>query len=187
MGAGEPVRAVLDANVLYSAFLRDVLLRLAAAHLFLPYWTERIHDEWTRNLLAHRSDLSSAKLSRTRAGMDAFFPGANLAAYERLEQHFAGVAPEDRHVAAAALKARAGYVVTQNVRDFPAAALAPHQIVAVTPDGFVRTLIAADAAATLDALEEHRLLLTRPSLSGDEYRAAFMRNGLSASAALLWP
>jgi predicted nucleic acid-binding protein len=70
MGRREPVRAVLDANVLYSAFLRDVLLQLSAANLFLPYWSERIHEEWTRNLLAHRPDLPPEKLFRTRVVMD---------------------------------------------------------------------------------------------------------------------
>lgn len=43
--------AVLDANVLYPAPLRDLLMRLAVTDLFAARWTERIHDEWIRNLL----------------------------------------------------------------------------------------------------------------------------------------
>lgn len=49
--------AVLDANVLYPQFLRDVPLRLAAAELFVPRWTDRIHQEWTRNLATNRPDI----------------------------------------------------------------------------------------------------------------------------------
>jgi predicted nucleic acid-binding protein len=187
MGRGDSVRAVLDANVLYSAFLRDVLLRLAAAELFRPYWSERIHDEWIRNLLAHRPDLSSEKLFRTRAGMDAFFPDALVTGHEALEAQFGGVAPTDRHVAAAALKAGAGQIVTQNVRDFPPSALLPHGIVATAPDEFVQMLVGMDSPTVRAALEQHRLGLNRPALSLEEYQAAFMRNGLSRSAALLWP
>lgn len=187
MVGGTPVRAVLDANVLYSAFLRDVLLRLAGAGLFLPYWSERIHEEWIRNLLAHRPDLSPEKLARTRAGMDTFFPGALVAGHEPLEARFSGVAAEDRHVSAAALKAQAGWIVTQNVRDFPPSALLPHGLAATTPDEFILMLLAMDRAAVHAALEEHRRGLSRPSLDPDEYRAAFLRNGLSRAAPLLWP
>lgn len=187
MRGGKPAWAVLDANVLYSAFLRDVLLRLAAADLFRPYWSERIHEEWTRNLLAHRPDLSPSRIARTRASMDAYFPSALVASHEAFEEVFKGVAPEDRHVAAAARTAGAEYIVTQNVRDFPSDALRPHGINAVSTDEFVRTLIKQDITSTRAALEAHRLGLRHPPLDPEEYRAAFILNGLSRSAALLWP
>lgn len=187
MRGGEPARAVLDANVLYSAFLRDVLLRLAAADLFRPYWSERIHDEWTRNLLALRQDLSPARIARTRANMDAHFPSALVTGHEAFEEAFEGVAREDRHVAAAARQAGAEYIVTLNVRDFPADALRPHEITAVSADEFVRILIRQDATSTRAALEDHRLGLQHPPLNSGEYRAAFILNGLSRSASLLWP
>lgn len=127
MAGGQLVRAVLDANVIYPAFLRDVLLRLAASDLYLPYWTHRIHDEWTRNLLAHRPDLSPARVGRTRAMMDVHV-SAFVVGYERFEAGLDGVAPEDRHVAAAALCAGAAYVVTQNLRDFPPKPLGPTEL-----------------------------------------------------------
>jgi predicted nucleic acid-binding protein len=187
MARGEPIHAVLDANVLYSAFIRDVLLRLAAANLFHPYWSERIHEEWTRNLLAHRPDLSPARLARTRAGMDAHFPAALVTDHEALEVHLQGVAPEDRHVAAAALRAGAGHIVTQNLRDFPPAALRPHRVQATHPDEFIEILAGPDAEPVRVVLDAHRLGLERPPLTAGEYKAAFIRNGLSQSAALLWP
>ncbi|HLM67328.1 MAG TPA: PIN domain-containing protein [Longimicrobium sp.] len=187
MRGAEPAGAVLDANVLYSAFARDVLLRLAAVHLFRPYWSERIHEEWTRNLLADRPDLSPASIARTRASMDAHFPYALVTGHEGLEEGFEEVARTDRHVAAAARTAGADYIVTHNVRDFPADALHPHGIAAVTPDEFVRMLVRQDAVSARAVLEVHRLGLHRPPLDPGAYRAAFILNGLSRSAALLWP
>jgi len=46
--------AVLDANVLYPALLRDVLLSLADADLYSAKWSVHIREEWTRSLLRDR-------------------------------------------------------------------------------------------------------------------------------------
>ncbi len=46
--------ALLDANVLYPAGLRDLLLRLADRYLYAPLWSADIHEEWMRSLLADR-------------------------------------------------------------------------------------------------------------------------------------
>jgi PIN domain len=57
--------AVLDANVLYPASLRDTLLRLAAAGFYDLLWSERIQDEAERNLVGLRSRLPTG--ARTHA------------------------------------------------------------------------------------------------------------------------
>jgi hypothetical protein len=48
-----PLTAIYDANVLYPAPLRDLLIKLAQAGLVRARWPELIHDEWTRNVLAN--------------------------------------------------------------------------------------------------------------------------------------
>lgn len=68
--------ALLDANVLYPAPLRDFLLRLAQAELYIPKWSTEIHEEWIRNLLLNRPDLKASQLERTRQAMDSEFPEA---------------------------------------------------------------------------------------------------------------
>ncbi len=60
------IAAVLDACVLYPASLRDLFLRLAAEQTFQPKWTDQIHDEWMRNLMADRPELKPEQLQRTR-------------------------------------------------------------------------------------------------------------------------
>lgn len=116
---GIPV-AVLDANVLYSQLVRDVLLRLAAANVFLPRWSDRILEEWTSNLVENRPDLSPARIAGTRRLVETTFPAGRVAGFELLESTFQGVDPGDRHVAAAALQARATHLVTLNLRHFAA-------------------------------------------------------------------
>lgn len=187
MARGPLIRAVLDANVIYPAFLRDVLLRLAASDLYHPHWSERIHDEWIRNVVRGRPDLSPGNFIRTRSSMDAHFPGALVTGFEDLEARFAEVDAGDRHVAAAALRAGADRIITWNLRHFPARALQPHGILAQDPDDFLCDLARADAATLRGVLEAHRVGLQRPPHTAPEYVAAFGRAGLVRSASLLWP
>ncbi len=57
--------ALLDANVLYPAPLRDFLVRLSITGVFAARWTAEIHNEWMRNVLANRPDLTPEQLQRT--------------------------------------------------------------------------------------------------------------------------
>ena len=65
-----PPRIVLDANVLYSAVLRDTLLRTAERGLCRIFWSEQILDDMCRSLIATRS-AASENVSSLRASMDA--------------------------------------------------------------------------------------------------------------------
>jgi len=178
--------AVLDANVLYPQFLRDVLLRLAAAELFAPRWSDRIQREWMRNLAANRPDIPAERLQRLRTLMEEAFPAARVKGYRASEKRFADVDPKDRHVAAAALTGGATMIVTFNLRDFPADALAAHGLSASDPDRFIARLVARDHATAAMVLERHRASLARPPHSLAEYRAAFVAAGLTRSAARLF-
>ena len=66
--------ALLDANVLYPARLRDLLLRLNLAGLYQARWSDQILDECFRNILEDRPDLSVNRLARTRRNMNAALP-----------------------------------------------------------------------------------------------------------------
>ncbi len=58
-----PFTAVYDACVLYPAPLRDFLMRLALSGCFRARWSTHIHNEWKRNLLRNRPDLSAERSS----------------------------------------------------------------------------------------------------------------------------
>lgn len=110
--------AVYDACVLYPAPLRDLLLHLALTDLYRARWSERIHDEWMRSVLASRPDLSAEKLARTRSLMDSAVPDCLVTGFEGLIEHVSLPDPDDRHVLAAAIRCQAGVIVTYNTRDF---------------------------------------------------------------------
>jgi len=67
------ITALLDANVLYPAPLRDYLLYLAGLGVYEPVWTKAIQDEWIRNLLKARPDINRVALEATRRSMDKAF------------------------------------------------------------------------------------------------------------------
>ena len=177
--------AVLDANVLYGAFNRDVLLRLAAAGLYRPRWTARIEGEWVAALLIARTDLEPQRLVRTCAAMARAFPDAAVAGYEGREDDLQLPDPDDRHVLAAAVEAQAGEVVTWNLRDFPEEALRPLGIEAVSPNTFVGSMMETDPGRVAEVLRHHRAGLLHPPLTAAEYLSHLERAGLTALAAAL--
>ena len=49
-------------------------MRLAPSGVYEPRWTEEIHAEWTRNVLADYPDATPAQLDRTRSLMNQAVP-----------------------------------------------------------------------------------------------------------------
>ena len=177
-----PLSCVYDANVLYPAPLRDLLVRLAMTRAARAHWTERIHEEWTRNLLENRPDLQAAPLRRTRRLMDAAVPEAVVTGYERRIEALALPDPDDRHVLAAAIEAEADVIVTFNERDFPGEALRPHGMRATEPDAFVMELLNAFEEEVVGAVRRHRAALVAPPKSVEEYLVTLRRQRLEHTA-----
>ena len=179
------VTAIYDACVLYPAPLRDFLLQLACAGLFRARWTNAIHEEWTRNLLAQRPDLKAATLERTRHLMDRAVPDALIRGYEPLLPQLALPDPDDRHVLAASIQGRADVIVTFNLKDFPSAKLKPHGIRALHPDKFIGEWIARSPEAVCLAARLCRQRLKNPPMTAGDYIACLARQGLNSTATFL--
>ncbi len=177
--------AVLDANVLYSAVLRDLLMQLAAAGLFQARWSRQIEDEWTRNLLTNRPDIAASQVAATRALMARAVPDALIHGHEAIIPRIRLPDPHDRHVVAAAVRARAGVIVTRNLRDFPPFVLEPLGLVAQGPDMFLVALAAAEPLKVIAGARSCRTRLTRPPVSTDRYLNVLSRHGLTATAEFL--
>ena len=74
-------------------------------------------------LRRRRPDLDPSRLDRTRSLMATAVRDWKVAGFENLVDSLKLPDPDDRHVLAAAIKAKAQVIVTSNTRDFPKAEL----------------------------------------------------------------
>jgi predicted nucleic acid-binding protein len=135
---------IYDANVLYPSSLRDLLIRVAQVGLVQAKWTEQILDETFRNLKENRPDLDPDKLNRTRGLMNGAIRDVLVTGYQQLIEAVDLPDQDDRHVLAAAIRAHAQLIVTENLKDFPESALTKWNIEAQSPDEFLLDLIDLD-------------------------------------------
>lgn len=177
--------ALLDANVLYPAGLRDILLRLADRRLFTPLWSAAIHEEWIHSLLSDRPDLTVGQLERTRAMMDEHFPDAVVTGYEALIAGLKLPDVRDRHVLAAAIRGGADVIVTRNLRHFPAHQIAEHALEVRHPDDFVVDLFDFMHDRVVAAVRDHRAALKNPPRSPNEHLTALESLGLLKTVMIL--
>ena len=170
--------AVIDACVLYQPSLRDLFMWLAVEMVYQPRWTNRIHDEWIRNVNINRSDIPVARLERTRALMDRINDESLVMGYEARIPAVTLPDPDDRHVLAAAIEANASLIVTFNLSDFPNAIVRSYGIRAVHPDRFLCGLFNDEQSLFLHSLRAHRASLKNPPKTGEEYLGTLKTNGL---------
>lgn len=174
-----------DANVLYPSTLRDLLIRLAQAGLVEAKWTEQILDEVFDNLTANRPDLDPTRLARTRELMNRAVRDCLVQGYEPIEHGLDLPDPDDHHVLAAAIKAKAQVLVTRNIRDFPDAALQPWDIDVKSPDEFVLDQLDLSREAVYGAVQRIADSWTSPPGTVADVLDRLENDGLVRSAAAL--
>lgn len=177
--------ALYDACVLYPAPLRDLLVRLAGTGLFRARWTNEIHEEWIRNVLEKRSDLSREQLERTKDLMNEHILDSLVTEYEDLISTIALPDADDRHVVAAAIRGRADVIVTFNLKDFPSSVLSRYNLGAQHPDAFVERLLDLDEELVCTTLRQQRLDLKKPPKPVEDMLLTLSEQGLTRSVARL--
>lgn len=183
-GPGSPPLVVIDANLLYPFHLRNLLVQFGVDGVIALRWTARIHAEWIGNLVA-AGRVSRERLLLTLDRMSRALPDADVQGWE---DYMAGLAlpdPDDRHVLAAALATGAAMILTFNLRDFPASALAPHNVAAAHPDDFLCVLRDADPELLQASTEAAHANLSRSMPSLADYLDALDRQGLPRFARCL--
>ena len=133
---------VLDANVLYSARLRDLWLQLGILQVARIVLTRAIEKEWVDAVARQRPELISS-IARTVALMRDRMPDAYLSDDERAPIAIELPDPNDTHVVQAAIAAGAA-IVTFNLADFPVAAIGEFNVDVLSPDDALLTVGAAD-------------------------------------------
>jgi hypothetical protein len=176
---------VYDACVLYPAPLRDFLMHLALTDLYRARWSDLIHDEWMRNVLASRPDLKREQLDRTRELMNHAVRDCVVTGFDYLIPTIDLPDPDDRHVVAAAIHSGASLIVTFNLKDFPPEALRPYNLGAQHPDDFIFDLLDLHPALVCEAAANHRRSLRNPPKSADDYLDTLLAQGLTQTVAVL--
>jgi predicted nucleic acid-binding protein len=180
-----PFTVVYDANVFFGNTHRDLHIRIALAGLVQAKWTSQILDEAMRSVAARYPDVTPEKVTRLRELINAAVPDCLVTGHEPLIQGLKLPDPDDRHVLAAAIKAGAQVIVTENLRDFPPGAMAEWNVEAKSPDDFVLDQISIDLkvvyACVQDIANSRR---QRPETVGDVL-TQMERAGLVQSAAAL--
>jgi len=138
------------------------LLNLADLEIFSPKWSEVIHEEWIRNLLINKSDLSKSKLMRTVKAMNSAFPDAEVHGFEELIDKLELPDLNDRHVLAAAIHCKADAIITFNQKDFPTKYLKNLNIDIYSPDNFITMLYKLSPEVTNQAFQNQLVSLKNP-------------------------
>lgn len=117
--------------------------------------------------------------------MKAVLPEADVAGYEALIPDLSLPDPDDRHVLAAAIAGKASTIVTWNLKDFPASALSPHGVLALSPDDFLLNLHAMFKELVIESTMRARLNLRKTLPSTEDFLFAMERQGLTSFTAIL--
>ncbi|WP_321477071.1 PIN domain-containing protein [uncultured Paludibaculum sp.] len=145
--------AVLDANVLVQAPVRDTLLCLAEGpDLYRPLWSAEIMAE-VRRTLGGPFGIAPNRIAHLESKLREHFPEACIEGFEPLIAKMTNDA-KDRHVLAAAAHAKAHLLVTYNLKHFPLSSTQPWRVNAVGPSLLLKKLYASDPESVIEVLRE---------------------------------
>lgn len=114
----------------------DLLLRLAETpRLYIPGWSSEILEE-TRRVQSTKLNWPPRLVESWRREVERSFPDSLEDGYAHLIEQMTNH-EKDRHVLAGAIESGATWIVTFNLKDFPAEALSSWQVEAIHPQDFL--------------------------------------------------
>ncbi|MEK6420283.1 MAG: hypothetical protein V4801_11800 [Burkholderia gladioli] len=179
-----PLPVLPDANVLFSATLRDIFMWLHVHRCIQLRWSRQIDDEWRRNVIKHNR-MTATQVRCCVDAMRIVVPDWEITGHERHARRFDAVDPNDRHVAAAAYRwssmqsARqpiAVVLVTHNMRHFPAKAFASSAVTRSSPDQVLTRLATHETDHVMTAINAAQQRYRMPAISRTAFVDALMRN-----------
>ncbi|MBR9653551.1 PIN domain-containing protein [Thalassovita aquimarina] len=186
MNHGNRFTALIDASTLAGALRRNLILSLASEELFRVRWSDRILEE-TEAAISTITE-GKADTSKQRAAMNRAFPeaivqyAADVEGYLNIE----GLPdPDDLHVIAAAVSARADVIVTENLKDFPTDVLRKFDIEVLSSDDFITDTLDLTPGRSLQAVKAMRERMKHPEYTAEGLLAKMEGQGLIQSSEFL--
>ncbi len=191
------IPVVADADTLFGATNRGLLIHLDYQGLIRLHWSPLILDEMSRALVDTGRKRDAASARRHEQLMRAALPQAEVPT-RRVQAQFASVAPamrstKDTHVAACASAILSGdfypgtqviSLVTKNIRDFGVRKLATLGIDVQRPDTFLLNQFQRDPEAVTSAFAALRTTL-RSAPEPDQLLERLAADGQALTAAAL--
>lgn len=125
------------------------------------------------------------RLVNTRDRLNAVLPEAGVANYRPLIANLTLPDPDDRHVLAAAVAAKASVIVTRNLVDFPTSQLLPYGVTSRSPDDFLADLHLMFPDALLSSVRNARQNLRKTTPSVEAFIDALQQGGLKKFSGML--
>lgn len=171
---------VLDTNILYPVYVRDILFWFAHYELFTPKWSQHIFDEWEATMRKKR--FPEEKIQKAISMANSAFPDALVQNYEGLTETLKLPDSNDCHVLAAAIKTNANVIVTNNLKDFPNNYLSTFGLSAKSADDFITDIIDLNPDKAISAFRELVINRTNPDQDEFEILDIFRKSNLKDSA-----
>lgn len=176
-------RLFLDANILVDAQVRDIFLTISEARLIDLRWSEGVLDE-TRRVLIDRRDIDPSRVDYLISTIKSAFPEATVTS--RTIRPVDATLPDkdDLHVLAAAVSAECEFLVTNNVRDFPADVIGRFGLSVINADNAI-ALLAQDFTIHVPAIIERLVAqLRRPPITVQAFLTRLAQRAPTAAQAL---
>lgn len=146
-----PLRAILDADILYSRVLYELMASMRELDLV---WSDQLIDEATR-VLRTRKGLPGNAAERWVSYLQTAFPAGRVDISDALANDTLSSLtsdPDDRHVCALVIASEARYPFTAD-RGYLRDKLADIGVTIMHPDQFLAQLLDREPSAVLDTLE----------------------------------
>jgi hypothetical protein len=172
-------RVYPDTNVCFPISLLDLILRMDEAGLHRVLWTEDLLAELVRVWVA-RGARSHTDAERVAAGIRRTFPNQEVprAEYEGLIVSMPGRDADDHRHSAAAVARAPCVLLTSNLKDFPAAALARRNVQVTTADDYLVEATAEGAPDLALLVVEMAAARRRPPMTSAEVLTRLERAGV---------
>ena len=171
---------VLDTNVIYPLWIRDLLLWFAYHDLYTPKWSKHIFSEWIH--VMDKKGVPKRESQRRIQMVQEAFPDALVENYEPLIKNLELPDEKDNHVLAAAIKTNANLIVTNNLKHFPKEYLNRFGLSVKCADDFFTDLIDLNQSKSIEAFKDLVLNKNNPPLDQYEILNIYRRNGLIDTA-----